>query len=801
MAISPIKRVLSLRNYNSIAKALLLGLLLLPAVMYGQGFESKIQSAEKLMANGQYAKAKYQLILAIGDETPSSLNKINSTNPGLVERASNDVLETRIRTGELAPAMDSFKEQIVFKDYDEGIRHFHLECMMMRQKAMRAYYGTNLSIQRGLRQAETAYSLLRQNKSYIKNYSSLELVAQEDLLIAYFESERKSDLTRLLSQMKEKAERIPYGSANWPAYYWLFKTLESVSSVNNTSDTTIKLERVLKHLLQFEPSQAYIPFYALSRILERQNKSEELHKLVESVYSTAHDNTLSMLRSMIEYDRYAIGRDNSSLRINNLLTSLPEGTFEDVLYDLALFSKNVLLDLYRETANNVYALKDDTLSEEFRKMQFYSGDVSSWYQNILFLQRYELKNPPVSSMRYSWREVQRQLQDHDVAIEFIRTGRNYEDYSAAIIRKGWKRPKVVRLCSNDEMSRLNCDAGTHRGSSAQKAFETILTPLQPFIAPGEHIFYSPDGRIAQLNLDAFQDKQGRIAGDLYHLHRVRTTRVLPTINQSTTFDHLTVFGGMEYDASYNDILDETLPFHKAEPLLVLEKRSTPSGQFYFGLTNEGERASYSPLPYSYEEAAVIYNAWSNPQTRYGFAKVQAVEEMFKYCVSKSSPKDNDIFHIATHSFQLPETEYVYGLSREEEAFKKEGLLFSGAAHAIRKEQLPDNMNDQLLYSEEIGRMDLRCADLVVLSACNTARGEDSYDGILGLQRAFKRSGARTIVMTLWNVNDLATTVFMSVFYRALFAGKTKYDAFYSAQKQVRDIYDDPYYWAPFIMLD
>ena len=140
-------------------------------------------------------------------------------------------------------------------------------------------------------------------------------------------------------------------------------------------------------------------------------------------------------------------------------------------------------------------------------------------------------------------------------------------------------------------------------------------------------------------------------------------------------------------------------------------------------------------------------------------------------------------------------------ARFDSAFKKDGLLFSGAAHSIRKETLPDDMNDQLLYSEEIGRMDLRGADLVVLSACNTARGEDSFDGVLGLQRAFKRSGAKTIVMTLWNINDLATTVFMSVFYRALFAGKTKYEAFKSAQKQVRDIYEDPYYWAPFIMLD
>jgi len=753
------------------------------------------------MDNGQYATAKYQLVFAIGDETPTSLARLNSSNPGLVERASNDVLEARIRTGELAPVLESFQEQIVFKDYDEGIRHFHLECLLLRQKMMRSYYGTDLSIERSLHQAESAYSLLKQNKRYIKNYSSLELLVQEDLLIVYYETGRESELTQLLALMKSRAERISYGGVNWPVYYWLFNAIDSINKGTFTSNEKNNLERALNHLLKYEPSQAYIPFNALARMLVRKNNKEDIRRLAERLYSSSHDNTLSMLRTMIEYDRYGIGRDNTYLRNYNLLLTLPEGTFEETLYNQVLFSKNVLLDLYRETADNVYALKDDDLSQEFRKMQFYSGDVSSWYQNILFLQRYKMINPPFSQMKYSWREVQRQLSDSDVAIEFFRTGDDYEDYSAAIVRKGWTRPVIVNVCSGRDMSRLKGDAGTHRGARAKSAFDIIFTPLQPYISAGDHIYFSPDGMIAQLNLDALPDIQGRLAGDLYHLHRVRSTRSLPEINKPAAFDHLNVFGGMEYDAPINDLLDETFPFHKAEPLLVFEKRTTPSGKFDFGIKKDGERAGYTELPYSLEEVAIIYNAWPDPETKYGFAKVRAVEEMFKYCVSMSSPYDRDIFHIASHSFQLPETEYVYGLSREEEAFKKDGLLFSGAAHAIRKETLPEDMNDQLLYSEEIGRMDLRGADLVVLSACNTARGEDSYDGILGLQRAFKRSGAKTIVMTLWNVNDLATTVFMSVFYRALFAGKTKFEAFKSAQKQVRDIYEDPYYWAPFIMLD
>ena len=141
------------------------------------------------------------------------------------------------------------------------------------------------------------------------------------------------------------------------------------------------------------------------------------------------------------------------------------------------------------------------------------------------------------------------------------------------------------------------------------------------------------------------------------------------------------------------------------------------------------------------------------------------------------------------------------LSPEEMAFKRSGLLFSGAGHTVAGEKMPEGVNDGMLYAEEIAALDMLNTDMVVLSACNTAIGEYSLNGVLGLQRAFKKAGCKTIVMTLWKVNDRATSLFMTTFYRNLFSGASKYDAFTAAQKAVRKEYEDPYYWAPFIMLD
>jgi CHAT domain-containing protein len=78
----------------------------------------------------------------------------------------------------------------------------------------------------------------------------------------------------------------------------------------------------------------------------------------------------------------------------------------------------------------------------------------------------------------------------------------------------------------------------------------------------------------------------------------------------------------------------------------------------------------------------------------------------------------------------------------------------------------------LCRGEELAELDLRGTQVVVLSACNTARGKlASGEGVLGLQRALALSGARCSVASLWKVRDAATSVLMEEFYRQLWEHK------------------------------
>ena len=131
-----------------------------------------------------------------------------------------------------------------------------------------------------------------------------------------------------------------------------------------------------------------------------------------------------------------------------------------------------------------------------------------------------------------------------------------------------------------------------------------------------------------------------------------------------------------------------------------------------------------------------------------------------------------------------------------------GLMMAGSNNAWTGNFNLETVEDGILTADEISRLDLSNTKLVVLSACETARGKiDPVEGVLGLQRAFKKAGAQTIVMSLWKVPDESTSILMTQFYKNLISGIERHQALKDAMNYVKTLYPDPYYWAGFIMLD
>ena len=134
---------------------------------------------------------------------------------------------------------------------------------------------------------------------------------------------------------------------------------------------------------------------------------------------------------------------------------------------------------------------------------------------------------------------------------------------------------------------------------------------------------------------------------------------------------------------------------------------------------------------------------------------------------------------------------------------RSGLLLAGVEQKWFGMDEPDPANDGILTALEIANMDLHGLELVALSACETGKGDVLGDGVFGLQRGFKKAGARTLLMSLWSVDDLATQTMMTAFYEELVNGSSRRKAFHKAQNRLRADarFSDPIYWASFIMLD
>ena len=354
----------------------------------------------------------------------------------------------------------------------------------------------------------------------------------------------------------------------------------------------------------------------------------------------------------------------------------------------------------------------------------------------------------------------------------------------------------------------------------------LVKPLEQHIT--NKVAFKPVGKIHFINMAALVDSRGRRLCDKYSFRRVSSTEQLPSkghVDFNET--RLLLFGGMVYDADpermfqncwwiyrenffggpngddqrYNSMGPERMWLTSDElRTYVYDSPGWDMNTVSLGTAEDGTRAGYDQLQYSRGEIKFIYSLKGFNIQR--FTGDTALEELFKLRTRWGTPC---VAHLSTHSFTLDATNSPFSkyFSDKELAYKTTGLMFTGASHTLQGYEMPYEMNDGLLYAEEIALYDFSYIDLLVLSACGTALGTVTNDGVYGIQSAFKEAGAKTIVSTLWSINDRAAAEFMKIFYTYMIDGDTKYDAFEKARRAMieSEDYNDPLYWAPFIMLD
>jgi CHAT domain-containing protein len=135
---------------------------------------------------------------------------------------------------------------------------------------------------------------------------------------------------------------------------------------------------------------------------------------------------------------------------------------------------------------------------------------------------------------------------------------------------------------------------------------------------------------------------------------------------------------------------------------------------------------------------------------------------------------------------------------------RSGLILAGGNYAWNTgKPYREDMEDGILTAYEISQMNLSSTELVVLSACETGLGDiQGNEGVYGLQRAFKIAGAKYLIMSLWQVPDYQTQELMTTFYSKWLEGRMAIpEAFRAAQKEMREKYRNPYFWAGFVLVE
>ncbi|MCC6412057.1 MAG: CHAT domain-containing protein [Saprospiraceae bacterium] len=420
-----------------------------------------------------------------------------------------------------------------------------------------------------------------------------------------------------------------------------------------------------------------------------------------------------------------------------------------------------------------------------------------------------------------WQDVQQHLQPSDVAVEFVRfayynkSAQECTDsifYAALILQPGSVQPLFIPLFEEKQLAALLQTDGKPQpafyndlyaeGKTGDQLYDLIWKPVVAALPEGATIYCSPSGLLHRINLAAIPTPDGKTLAEKNRLTTLGSTRqlVVPSpvfaANQNATAQ---LYGGIQYDVT-PFVAGNTEANHND----LAARRGPDFAQN--DTTLRGENWNY--LRWTEVEisaAAEIMNGTGMAVTVKKGA--DATEESFKE-MGEGGPSPR-ILHVATHGFFFPDPQGEQ--AGNEKTFKvsenpmiRSGLVLAGGNYAWKNgKPLRPDLEDGILTAYEISQMNLSNTELAVLSACETGLGDlVGNEGVYGLQRAFKIAGVRYLIMSLWQVPDYQTQVFMSAFYKHWLDGKMPVpEAFRATQSELKAKYGDAFKWAGFVLVE
>jgi len=397
----------------------------------------------------------------------------------------------------------------------------------------------------------------------------------------------------------------------------------------------------------------------------------------------------------------------------------------------------------------------------------------------------------------SFEQVQQNLNENEAAIEIFKVNETINDsqsvtkYGALIIKNKLTEPDFIIYKNGDELETTkfkNYIKNVDEQIKDSLSYSCFLKPLEKSLKGINRIYISSDGFFYKLSfLGLYNPINKKYLIEDYEIYQISNLGSISKNVKSNLNPNLTanLFGYPDYD--YNFKLNKSTS-------IALENQLTAKR---FGLTNLAKLPGTKTEVEEINKSLIAKN-WKTEIYTEQYASEQNLRKV-------NSPK---ILHIATHGFYLKglESDDKLFLGFENSAIKnnsllRSGLILAGAGPSTSDTLNRDSENDGVVTAYEASLLNLTNTDLVVLSACQTGLGDEmGSEGIAGLQRSFTIAGAKNIIMSLWPVDDYATQLLMSSFYKNYSESQNVELAFKTAQLEVKSKYPQPYFWAAFVLL-
>jgi CHAT domain-containing protein len=490
------------------------------------------------------------------------------------------------------------------------------------------------------------------------------------------------------------------------------------------------------------------------------------------------------------------------------------------MYDFALATKGLLLSSSIKTRNAILKSGDSLLIKQFEswvsKKEYLTNtlaqseetlessdvDVKSLRDEIEALEKSlseksEAFSSTYESKFYTWKDVKSALREHEAAVEIVRyrefdKGFNKEKirYAALVITSETKRnPDLVLLENGTEMEDKHFKR--LRNSIRYKvrdenAYDVYWKDIQAMLGDKTVVYLSPDGIYNQINIESLAIEGGGYVIDRSTVRVVNSTKTLPQYRSKEAKKErrrnegemvAMLFGNPKYysnESAYEEVIQQN-------PSRALTSPKVPQ------------------LPGTEKEVGLLSELLENDGWKVQkYLGTEATEDVIKQV-------DNvTLLHIATHGFfddKPRNTNKQFGLFDDDNPLERSGLLTQGGGEVLLEATDNYNISDGVLTAYEAMNLNFDRTELVVLSACETGRGEiEQGEGVFGLQRSFLVAGADALVMSLFQVSDEVTQKLMVAFYEYWLAGRSKREAFNAAQLTIRNEYPDPIYWGAFLMV-